>query len=76
LLSLPQVDQKILTDLGYKDTLNAVDEAILANARFLEQVVADPEIFGGREDEQSNRNRQSDHKMPQENILSGDCRRS
>jgi carnosine N-methyltransferase len=32
--------------LGYKKKLEQVDEAILVNAKFLDQIVANPEIFG------------------------------
>lgn len=32
--------------LGYKKKLDEVDEAILKNADFLGQIVANPEIFG------------------------------
>lgn len=32
--------------MGYKEKLNLVDDAILANAAFLNQIVANPEIFG------------------------------
>lgn len=31
---------------GYKDKLNQVDKAIAANAEFLNQIIADPAIFG------------------------------
>jgi len=43
---LPHADQKVLEDLGYKQKLDEVDQAILANAEFLGQIVASPEIFG------------------------------
>ncbi|KIP05611.1 hypothetical protein PHLGIDRAFT_24983 [Phlebiopsis gigantea 11061_1 CR5-6] len=43
---IPRADQELLTALGYKSRLHEVDEAILANAQFLKQLVADPEIFG------------------------------
>lgn len=36
----------MLNDLGYKEKLESVDKAILVNASFLAQIVADPEIFG------------------------------
>lgn len=36
----------MLNDLGYKEKLEAIDKAILVNASFLAQIVADPEIFG------------------------------
>ena len=36
----------MLGDLGYKEKLEAIDKAILVNASFLNQIVADPEIFG------------------------------
>lgn len=40
------MDQQVLEDLGYKQKLDEVDQAILANAEFLDQIVANPEIFG------------------------------
>ncbi|GJE86375.1 N2227 domain-containing protein [Phanerochaete sordida] len=43
---LPRGDQELLTAIGYKTKLHEVDEAILANAEFLKQIVANPEIFG------------------------------
>ena len=43
---MPLVDQELLEDLGYKKKLHDVDQAILANAKFLNQIVANPEIFG------------------------------
>ena len=39
-------DQDLLSLLGYKEKLDVVDSAILKNAEFLNQIVADPEIFG------------------------------
>ncbi|KAK0447258.1 N2227-like protein-domain-containing protein [Armillaria borealis] len=46
LFTLPKADQDLLASLGYKEKLNLVDDAILANAAFLNQIVANPEIFG------------------------------
>ncbi|KAK7460430.1 hypothetical protein VKT23_009149 [Stygiomarasmius scandens] len=46
LFTLPQADQELLSSLGYKEKLDEVDKAIMMNAEFLKQVVADPEIFG------------------------------
>ncbi|KAJ8083549.1 hypothetical protein PM082_009423 [Marasmius tenuissimus] len=46
IFTLPKGDQDLLSSLGYKDRLDAVDKAILKNAEFLNQIVADPEIFG------------------------------
>ncbi|KAF8812835.1 N2227-domain-containing protein [Phlegmacium glaucopus] len=46
LYSLPRADQDVLNGLGYKEKLEAIDKAILVNANFLAQIVADPEIFG------------------------------
>ncbi|KIJ64917.1 hypothetical protein HYDPIDRAFT_111601 [Hydnomerulius pinastri MD-312] len=43
---LPQADKALLDALGYKKKLQEVDTAILANADFLNKIVADPEIFG------------------------------
>ncbi|KAL4248632.1 Carnosine N-methyltransferase [Abortiporus biennis] len=55
--TLPKADQELLASLGYKDKLIEADKAIVANAEFLNQIVANPEIFGhdvdlGDEDEQ------------------------
>jgi carnosine N-methyltransferase len=36
----------LLERVGYKQKLADVDEAILANAKFLDQIIANPEIFG------------------------------
>jgi carnosine N-methyltransferase len=46
LYSLSKADQEVLSGLGYKEKLDAIDKAILVNANFLAQIVADPEIFG------------------------------
>ncbi|KAF7308312.1 N2227 domain-containing protein [Mycena chlorophos] len=46
LYTLPKADQELLSRLGYREKLDAVDEAIAKNADFLNGVVADPEIFG------------------------------
>lgn len=46
LYTLPMADLEILERLGYKQKLDEVDDAILANAKFLNQIVANPEIFG------------------------------
>ncbi|TFK52860.1 N2227-domain-containing protein [Heliocybe sulcata] len=52
--TLPLEDRQLLDELGYKQKLDEVDKAILANAEFLQEVVQDPEIFGhdGEKDEQ------------------------
>jgi carnosine N-methyltransferase len=44
--SLPLADRQLLEGLGYKEKLQEVDAAILTNAKFLNQLVANPEIFG------------------------------
>ncbi|KAJ7066398.1 N2227-domain-containing protein [Mycena amicta] len=44
--TLNKEDQELLARLGYREKLDAVDEAIGKNAEFLTGVVADPEIFG------------------------------
>ena len=46
LSTLPLADRALLDDLGYKKKLQEVDEAILANAKFLNKIVENPEIFG------------------------------
>lgn len=46
MLRLPLADQALLEELGYKKKLQDVDKAILVNATFLNQIVANPEIFG------------------------------
>jgi carnosine N-methyltransferase len=43
--TLPLEDQALLDQLGYKRKLAEIDDAILANAAFLNQIVANPEIF-------------------------------
>lgn len=53
---LPIADQKLLEELGYKSKLAEVDKAIIANAAFVRQMVAQPQIFsdadlGEEEDE-------------------------
>jgi carnosine N-methyltransferase len=51
LYSLSKADQDVLSGLGYREKLEAIDKAILVNASFLAQIVADPEIFGHDLDE-------------------------
>ncbi|KAF8834496.1 N2227-domain-containing protein [Paxillus ammoniavirescens] len=61
LYTLSQADRTLLDAIGYKKKLHEVDTAILANADFLNRIVANPEIFGhdlsageyGDEDEQN-----------------------
>ncbi|KAF9484269.1 N2227-domain-containing protein [Pholiota conissans] len=43
---LPKADQDLLNTLGYKQKLDDVDKAILANADFLSEIVSDTKIFG------------------------------
>jgi len=50
---LSQADQDLLGSLGYKEKLDAIDKAILANADFLAQMVEDTEIFGDGLDPQT-----------------------
>jgi len=52
---LSQGDQDLLGSLGYKEKLDAIDKAILANADFLAQMVEDTEIFGDGLDPQTER---------------------
>ncbi|KAH9077810.1 N2227-domain-containing protein [Lactarius deliciosus] len=58
--TLPREDQALLEQLGYKRKLADVDDAILANAAFLNQIVANPAIFEngipGDDDDQENDN--------------------
>jgi hypothetical protein len=42
----------MLEKLGYKEKLSKVDNAIHTNAKFLDDLVADPEIFGHVQSEQ------------------------
>ena len=49
--ALSKADQEVLSGLGYKEKLEAIDKAILVNASFLAQIVAEPEIFGHDLDE-------------------------
>ena len=46
LYTLPPADLEILELLGYKQKLDEVDDAILVNAKFVNQIIANPEIFG------------------------------
>lgn len=43
---MPKADRELLEQLGYKEKLDQVDKAILANEQFLNKIVIDPEIFG------------------------------
>ena len=56
MFTLPRDDQALLEQLGYKRKLAAVDDAILTNAAFLNQIVANPAIFesGRLGDEEDN----------------------
>lgn len=49
---LPPNDREILSTLGYKEKLAAVDKAIITNAEFFNQIVADPHIFGHEVEEE------------------------
>lgn len=49
LLSLGFSDRRLLASTGYREKLEAVDEAILANQHFLDNIVADTEMFGQSE---------------------------
>ncbi|TFK75538.1 N2227-domain-containing protein [Pluteus cervinus] len=44
--NLPLEDRDILHKLGYRAKLDKIDQAILVNANFLDQMIAQPEIFG------------------------------
>ncbi|KAF8126788.1 N2227-domain-containing protein [Boletus edulis] len=46
LYRLPHADKVLLDSIGYRRKLQAIDDAILANADFLRKIVANPEIFG------------------------------
>ncbi|KAH9955366.1 N2227-domain-containing protein [Russula dissimulans] len=45
IFTLSREDQALIEQLGYKQKLAEVDDAILANAAFLNRIVANPEIF-------------------------------
>ena len=45
LYSLSPEDRKILDELGWKNKLADIDNAILENAKFVRQMIAQPEIF-------------------------------
>ncbi|EJU01374.1 N2227-domain-containing protein [Dacryopinax primogenitus] len=49
--SLPLPHQKLLREVGWYQKLGDVDDAILVNADFLEQIVDDTEIFAGSVDD-------------------------
>ena len=46
-------DQQLLEDIGYKAKLDQVDKAIIENAKFLGDIIAEPVVFGneGENDE-------------------------
>ncbi len=44
-------DQQLLEGLGYKDKLIDLDRAIMANEFFIQQMVANPEIFADDDEE-------------------------
>ncbi|KAI0649903.1 N2227-domain-containing protein [Trametes meyenii] len=44
--TIPIEDRELLESIRYKDRIAATDKAILANAEFLNQAIANPEIFG------------------------------
>ncbi|KAJ3515949.1 hypothetical protein NLJ89_g1445 [Agrocybe chaxingu] len=48
--TLPKADQELLSQLGYKQKLDAADKAILANADFLAKIVEDTQMFGDEAD--------------------------
>ena len=43
---MPIADRELLESLGYKEKIRKADEAIIKNAEFLNNIVANPEIFG------------------------------
>ncbi|KAH9854552.1 N2227-domain-containing protein [Lenzites betulinus] len=43
---IPIEDRELLETVGYKERISATDNAILANAEFLQLLIANPEIFG------------------------------
>ena len=45
LYKLPREDQLLLTELGYKQKLIDIDQAILVNAQFIGNILQDPSIF-------------------------------
>lgn len=45
LYSLSRDDQLLLTELGYKQKLIDIDQAILVNAQFIGNILQDPSIF-------------------------------
>ncbi|KAJ7574619.1 N2227-domain-containing protein [Mycena floridula] len=46
LYTLPKSHADLLATLGYKQKLDEVDAAVLENAKFLSEIVENPEIFG------------------------------
>ncbi|KAI0074325.1 N2227-domain-containing protein [Panus rudis PR-1116 ss-1] len=69
LFVIPKSDLELLTSLGYRQKLADVDKAILANAEFLNQIVASPEIFGHdiSDDEEDEGNLSDDADQHEEN---------
>jgi carnosine N-methyltransferase len=65
-----------LERLGYKQKLADVDDAILANAEFLNQIVANPEIFGHdlsslKEEDDESLEEELDHPMESHTLTAG-----
>ncbi|KAJ8517718.1 hypothetical protein ONZ45_g5124 [Pleurotus djamor] len=53
LFTIPRNDRELIGKVGYKEKLDEVDKAIQVNADFLNQIIANPEIFGHHPDDQS-----------------------
>lgn len=69
LYTLPLSHRELLSDLGYKKKLDEVDAAIMANAKFLNSIVDNPEIFGhDTESEEPKNNVRNVQDAPQEHV--------
>jgi carnosine N-methyltransferase len=44
--AIPKADQELLKSLDYRKKLDAIDDAIVVNAKFVDKLVEDPTLFG------------------------------
>jgi len=55
-------DQQLLEDIGYKAKLDQVDKAIIENAKFLGDIIAEPVVEG--EDDDQEQEQEADDSKP------------
>ncbi|KAI0634305.1 N2227-domain-containing protein [Trametes polyzona] len=68
---IPIEDRELLESIGYKDRISATDQAIMANAEFLNQLIANPEIFGHDMDEEEDQEPEVDGEKSPEHVEDG-----